>query len=125
MKVTYIGQSDVRIIGKNDLPDAGLEEDLVWLTGQTIEVPDDVGEQITENMRNEFKNRSDTTRDLRSVDELLAVAQELKIKGRSKMDREQLLVAVTDAEIAAEEAVASGEAGEGDQGLEPDVPEEP
>lgn len=121
MKVTYVGTSDIRKIRQSDLPDAGLDEDLIWLKGQTIEVSDEVGELLTESMREDFKNRSDTTRDLRSVEELQEVAKEFKIKGRSSMDRDALLAAVTAKEIEQEEASLV----DAPDGLEGNGPEEP
>jgi hypothetical protein len=118
--VTYTGLSDRRIITSADFSDIEEEfDDLVWGPGETLDVPDTIAERITETMRNEFINRSDTTRDLRSKEELYELAQEYGIKGRSNMDREELLEAITTHEISLE-----GDAPDGLEGSPSEKPEE-
>lgn len=133
MKVTYIGQSDERRITGEELARAGFDQwsseddDLVWGPGQTIDVDDSVGEWLTEVMRDQFKNRSDTTRDLRSKEELYEAAQRLRIEGRSTMSKDELHEAVVAAEIAKEEAQASGDASDaldGSISAQQEAPEE-
>lgn len=126
MLLTYLGIEDNRTITREDLVRLGLEVDLpgdftyLWGPGATLEVPDDVGNALIEADRR-FKNRSDTTRDMRTVEELLERARELEIKGRSKMDRDQLLEAITALEIELEAASAPDESID-DQGSIEKVP---
>ena len=104
MRVTYMGRDNERRITGADLVAAGIEsanvedDDLVWLPGQTLEVNDDVGRFLVEEMREQFKNRDETTRDLRSKEELYAVAQQYDIPGRSTMGVDELREAVLEAE---------------------------
>lgn len=120
MLLTYVGRSDQRTLTQTDIDQLmgadvyAVEGDWVWTPNSTLEVPDAIGERILEADR-EFRNPADTTRDLRSKEELYARATELQIAGRSKMDREELLEAVSLAELEEEEP-DEGDDSSGDDG---------
>ena len=115
MKVTYTGIEDIRRITSADFPDLDSFDDLVWKPGETQEVPDTLGERLTE-LDRRFENREGTTRDLRSKEELYELAQELEIKGRSSMSREELLEAITAQEAQLEDEAALESINDGKKG---------
>jgi hypothetical protein len=106
MRVTYIGigtrevsTEDLQRSAGLDLSSLGMEDGeertYFWTHMQTNEdVPDVIGEYLIETHRDQFKSGDVINRDLRSKDELYAIAQELKIPNRSKMDRDELAEAI-------------------------------
>jgi len=128
MKVTYRGISDHRLVTADDARAMGVEvaDDFVtldWSPGQTLDVDDALGAELVERDRN-MVNRSDTTRDLRSVEELLDAAKALEIKGRTKMNRDELLEAITEEELRREEETLLGDATIDESGSGSSLPEE-
>lgn len=128
MKVTYRGNSDHRLVSADDARAMGVEVDddfvtLDWSPGQTLDIDDALGAELVERDRN-MVNRSDTTRDLRSVEELQEVAKELGIKGRTKMNRDELLEVIVEEELRREEETLAGDATIDESGSGSSLPEE-
>lgn len=62
MRLMYTGKADMRVVSTADFPhiDFDLDEDVeriewVWGEGQVLDVPDEVGEWLRTNHRNEFR----------------------------------------------------------------------
>lgn len=123
MKIKYTGLSDTRSISASDLRSRGFESevDLVWTKGSTLEVDDALGDFLVEIDR-DLKNPDATTRDLRTDDEIAQVAQDLAVKGRSKMSANELRAAVLEIEASLVEQ-PEGDESTSDQGTGSETPQ--
>jgi hypothetical protein len=95
MKITYTGDAHRRIIDARDFPNREGDFHYEWTPGSWQDVDEETAKWLLEHQRHEFVQYDDPKgRDHRTQEELYAEAQELDIKGRSTMSKEELRDAV-------------------------------
>lgn len=95
MNLTYVGTDDRRTIKAEDFSNyEGDFEDLEWVPGLTLEVPDEVGAHLLEFHRNQFRESESVASHHKTHKQLMEEARELGIGGRSNMSKDELVAAI-------------------------------